>query len=217
MKSATRFGLFVSLVFVLGCQNELKVSDNEEPATSITSTTQVVNQIVESSCGQCQFGMEGNGCDLAVRIDGESYYVDGAMLDDHGDAHGDDGMCNCVRQAKVSGEVADGRFTATSFELLPFDKEQQAAAKVDSLKTSRIGAAFAMSDQGLVVKDIWEAGAGGKAGLEKGDKIVKLNNQPVADLDSDALRAVLADSKTVDFSIERDGEALEISVPLSED
>jgi hypothetical protein len=29
-------------------------------------------QIVEASCGQCQFGMEGHGCELAVRIDGKS-------------------------------------------------------------------------------------------------------------------------------------------------
>ena len=28
-------------------------------------------QVVEASCGQCQFGMKGKaGCDLAVRIDG---------------------------------------------------------------------------------------------------------------------------------------------------
>jgi hypothetical protein len=33
-------------------------------------------QIVEASCGQCQFGMEGHGCELAVRIDGKSYFVD---------------------------------------------------------------------------------------------------------------------------------------------
>jgi hypothetical protein len=24
------------------------------------------SQIVEASCGQCQFGMEGHGCELAV-------------------------------------------------------------------------------------------------------------------------------------------------------
>ena len=31
--------------------------------------------------------MPGNGCDLAVRIDGQVYYVDGSSIDDHGDAH----------------------------------------------------------------------------------------------------------------------------------
>ena len=35
--------------------------------------------IAEASCGQCQFKMEGKGCDLAVRINGKSYFVDGIL------------------------------------------------------------------------------------------------------------------------------------------
>ncbi|KIQ19306.1 glutaminyl-tRNA synthetase, partial [Flavobacterium sp. MEB061] len=31
-------------------------------------------QIVEASCGECQFGMKGKSCDLAVRIDGKTYF-----------------------------------------------------------------------------------------------------------------------------------------------
>jgi hypothetical protein len=42
--------------------------------------------IVEASCGQCQFGMKGYACDLAVRIDGKPYFVDGTSIDSHGDA-----------------------------------------------------------------------------------------------------------------------------------
>jgi hypothetical protein len=30
--------------------------------------------------------MEGHGCELAVRIDGKSYFVDGSSIDSHGDA-----------------------------------------------------------------------------------------------------------------------------------
>lgn len=92
---------------------------------SVNSTAQetVVNekqkeQIVEASCGICQFSMEGNSCDLAVRIDGQSYYVEGAKMDDHGDAHSAHGMCNAVRQAKVTGKVVGDKFVATSFELI---------------------------------------------------------------------------------------------------
>lgn len=77
-------------------------------------------QIVEASCGQCQFGItEKKGCDLAVRIDGKSYFVDGTKLDDHGDAHAEDGFCSAVRKAEVIGEVKDNRFVVTYFKLLP--------------------------------------------------------------------------------------------------
>jgi hypothetical protein len=58
------------------------------------------------------------GCDLAVRIKGKAYFVDGAHLDDHGDAHATRGMCNAVRRAAVTGEVVDNRYQATSFRLL---------------------------------------------------------------------------------------------------
>jgi hypothetical protein len=76
-------------------------------------------QIVEASCGQCQFGMEGHGCELAVRIDGKSYFVDGSSIDSHGDAHANDGFCTAIRKAEVVGKVIDNRFKATSFTVLP--------------------------------------------------------------------------------------------------
>ncbi|MDP6684620.1 MAG: DUF6370 family protein [Candidatus Marinimicrobia bacterium] len=76
-------------------------------------------QIVEASCGQCQFDMtEKGGCDLAVRIDGQTYFVDNSSLDDHGDAHGEYGLCNTIRKAKVTGEIVESRFKAESFELI---------------------------------------------------------------------------------------------------
>jgi hypothetical protein len=76
-------------------------------------------QIVEASCGQCQFGIEGHGCELAVRMDGKYYFVDGSSIDSHGDAHADDGFCAAIRKAEVTGKVVDNRFKATSFKLLP--------------------------------------------------------------------------------------------------
>ncbi|OAB28028.1 hypothetical protein SAMN05444395_103147 [Flavobacterium fryxellicola] len=76
-------------------------------------------QIVEASCGQCQFGMEGHGCELAVRIDGKSYFVDGSSVDSHGDAHAEDGFCTAIRKAEVVGQVVNNRFIVTSFKLVP--------------------------------------------------------------------------------------------------
>ncbi|MCB2409096.1 DUF6370 family protein [Hymenobacter lucidus] len=75
--------------------------------------------VVEASCGQCRLGLPGKGCDLAVRIDGRAYFVDGTSIDEHGDAHAADGFCQAIRQAQVRGAVVDGRFKATYFRLVP--------------------------------------------------------------------------------------------------
>ena len=87
--------------------------------TCFGQKSSVKNQIVEASCGQCQFGMEGKECDLAVRIDGKTYFVDGSSIDSHGDAHADDGFCAVIRKAAVVGKVVGNRFKATSFKVLP--------------------------------------------------------------------------------------------------
>ena len=77
-------------------------------------------KVVEVSCGQCKFAMtEKNGCDLAVRIDGKSYFVEGTTIDDHGDAHANDGFCSTIRTAEVIGEIKDNKFVVTYFKLLP--------------------------------------------------------------------------------------------------
>ncbi len=101
------------LVFAFICT--LSVFAQEKPKT----------QIVETSCGQCNFGMAGKGCSLAVRMDGKSYWVDGADIEDHGDSHGADGFCNVVRKAEVTGTVVDDRFKATSFKLLPKEEAKK--------------------------------------------------------------------------------------------
>jgi hypothetical protein len=79
-------------------------------------------QIVEASCGECQFGMKGKGCNLAILIDGKPYFMDGTSIDSHGDAHADDGFCSTIRKAQVVGEIIDNRFKASSFKLIPLKK-----------------------------------------------------------------------------------------------
>ena len=80
-------------------------------------------QVVEASCGQCQFKMEGKSCDLAVRIDGKTYFVDGTSIDSHGNAHAADGFCAAIRKAEVSGSIVNDRFIATDFKLLQETKK----------------------------------------------------------------------------------------------
>ena len=81
-------------------------------------------QIVEASCGECKFGMKGKSCDLAVRINGKAYFVDGTKIDDHGDAHANDGFCEKIRKAEVKGSIVNNRFVATHFKLLPEEKSK---------------------------------------------------------------------------------------------
>ena len=92
--------------------------------TGATDSTQKT-QVAEASCGQCRFGLKAKGCDLAVRINGKAYFVDGTGIDDHGDAHSEEGFCNAIRKAEVKGKVVNDRFVATYFKLLP------ASAKIE--------------------------------------------------------------------------------------
>jgi hypothetical protein len=92
----------------------VNAQDNKEQSKS---------QIVEAACGQCQFGMEGFGCELAVRIDGKPYFVDGTSIDSHGDAHANDGFCAAIRKATVVGELQENRFVVSEFKLLPEEKK----------------------------------------------------------------------------------------------
>ena len=76
-------------------------------------------QVVEISCGQCKFHLKGKSCDLDIRINGKAYFVDGAHIDEFGDAHAGDGFCKAIRKAEVQGEITGDRFRATYIKLLP--------------------------------------------------------------------------------------------------
>jgi len=89
---------------------------------ALQAQTKAKTQIIEVSCGQCQFGMKAKGCDLAARIDGKTYFIDGTKIDQHGDAHAADGFCSAVRKAEVIGTVKGNRFVVTYFKLLPLKK-----------------------------------------------------------------------------------------------
>jgi len=64
----------------------------------------------EVSCGSCNFKMKGEGCFLAIRLNGKNYFVQDAGIDDFGDAHKKDGFCNSIRQVIVQGEIKEEKF-----------------------------------------------------------------------------------------------------------
>jgi Family of unknown function (DUF6370) len=110
------FTLILCIVFV---------SATKAQSIAIPDSTKKIIK-AEASCGQCQFGIKAKGCNLAVRIDGKAYFVDGTSLDDHGDAHAADGFCETIRKAEMQGAVVDNRFKATYFKVLPLKKEEPA-------------------------------------------------------------------------------------------
>ncbi len=81
--------------------------------------------LAELACGQCQFKMPGKSCDLAVRINGQSYFVDGVHIDSLGNAHASDGMCNAITKAEVQGELDNDRYKVTYVKLLKPKKKKQ--------------------------------------------------------------------------------------------
>jgi Family of unknown function (DUF6370) len=79
---------------------------------------------VKAACGQCMFGMKGGDCTLAVKINGKVYFVEGAGIDDFGDAHAKDGFCKKVKKAEVQGQIKGDKFWATYFKLVDLPKKE---------------------------------------------------------------------------------------------
>jgi len=115
MKSCLSIIVFIALGLIASAQKSDPKVSTPDPDKKI--------QVVETACGQCQFKLKGKGCDLAVRISGKSYFVDGTGIDSHGDAHAKDGFCNAVRKAEVQGEVVNDRFKVTYFKLVEQEKK----------------------------------------------------------------------------------------------
>ena len=125
------FGLTI-LVFAVSCGQKANKQESSE-STEVTEAVEspVITKVqlaegveVEVACGECMFGLAGESCDLAVRIDGQAYFVDGTSIDDHGDAHAEDGLCNAIRKGTVKGKIENDRFIAESIELLATNEQE---------------------------------------------------------------------------------------------
>ncbi len=111
--------LLLSIIFSF--TTFLGFSQNKSDSTAIPDPAKKI-QIVDVACGECKLGLPGKSCDLAVRINGKSYFVDGTKIDDHGDAHAKQGFCNAVSKAEVQGEIVGDRFVVTYFKLIKAKK-----------------------------------------------------------------------------------------------
>ena len=66
----------ICTLLVLSCKKEKKISRNE---LKFSAEMELIK--AEASCGICMFNMNGNSCELAVKINDEKYYVEGADID----------------------------------------------------------------------------------------------------------------------------------------
>ncbi len=49
-------------------------TDNPISEAENAPAIELSQKMVEASCGQCNFGLAGNSCDLAIRVDGKAYF-----------------------------------------------------------------------------------------------------------------------------------------------
>lgn len=104
------------IIFTLLFQSTNAQSD--KPDISKPNSSKKI-QFAEVSCGECKFHLKGKSCDLAIRIKGKAYFIDGADIDSFGDAHGKDGFCKAIRKAEVQGAIVKNRYKVTYLKLLP--------------------------------------------------------------------------------------------------
>ncbi len=91
------------------------------------------------------------------------------------------------------------------------------AGPIESQPRYRIGVMFAPDPAGVRVADLVAGGAGEAAGLQKGDLLVALNGTPVAELGPQRLRALFSSPRSIEVTVERDGERRTLTLtPQSE-
>ena len=102
------------LIFILPFS--LHSQDTSKKELAFDPNIQVIE--AKASCGICMFDMDGFKCELAVNIDGAKFYVEGADIDDYGDAHSNYGFCNAIRDVKIQGQIVDDKYIVTYFKLI---------------------------------------------------------------------------------------------------
>ena len=104
-----------------GCQINNKVEKNEKTSAFINKVpygNSIVEGFVVASCNKCNFGkMRDKKCSMGIKIDKNVYNVVGHD-GNHDDAHNNDGICNALRVAYVSGNIKKNTFYADNFELI---------------------------------------------------------------------------------------------------
>ena len=104
-------------------QNKKPVSNKSNAFITTIPESGDIEGFVISSCGMCNFGYKkSRGCSLTIKIGETILPVEGVKIHDHGDPHSNEGFCNAVRVAYVSGEVKKNKFYSKFFTLIDSPK-----------------------------------------------------------------------------------------------
>ena len=128
MNFKIRVLFFLMLIFninllIAGCGG-CQINNNSDIETSSSifiesiPANRKIDGFVIASCNKCNLGKYGNRkCSMGIKINQLVYEVKG-YDHDHGKAHNDDGICNALRIAHVSGKIKGYTFVPDSFQLM---------------------------------------------------------------------------------------------------
>lgn len=117
-RSTACIAIILSTALLSACRRDEPTATR--PSTQGEVVKLAVSKDAEAGCGLCIYQMkEAKGCEMAVKIDGKTYMVEGKTMEDLGDPHAPDGLCNVARPVHVEGHIEGDRFIATKIELKP--------------------------------------------------------------------------------------------------
>ena len=115
--------LFLSNLVLAGC-GKCQIN-NKKDATKKTSALVIsvpsngeIQGFVIASCNKCNLGKSTDKkCSIGISVNDKVYAVEG---DSHNEkeSHKQDGICNAVRVAYVSGKIKGNKFQAKDFTLI---------------------------------------------------------------------------------------------------
>ena len=103
-----------------GCQINNNVDTHQKNSSFINkiSLSGNVEGFVIASCNKCNLGQtKDKKCSMGIQIDNNIYEVKNHSHN-HDSAHNNDGICNALRIAYVSGKIRSNNFYANNFELI---------------------------------------------------------------------------------------------------
>ena len=96
-----------------------------------------------------------------------------------------------------------------------FDQDANVEVAPDTEEQLMIGISGADSDHGVIIDEVSKDSPADKAGLKKGDMIVKVDGNPITKVEEiNEIKNVHKKGDTIKFTVYRNGEILEVDIIL---